>query len=74
MYRTYVHELCFYMYCIHVREDSVLGSPFNGNWSRRFVLTFVIASCFGFFFSVCFCFLVLFVCVVFKVQHLRRPI
>ena len=55
---------------MHVREDSVIGSPFNVNWSLLFVFTFVIALYFFVFFD----FLILFVCVVFKVQHLRISI
>ena len=64
--------MCLVLICIRFREDFVIGSPFNVNWSLLFVFTFVIASCFVFF--LCFCFLVLFVCVVFKVQQLRISI
>ena len=40
MYRTYMHLV---LICIHVREDFVIGSPFNVNWSLLFVLTLVVA-------------------------------
>ena len=69
MYHTYTR---FVLICIHVREDSVIGSPFNVHWSLLFVFTFVIASCI--FFLCVFIFWFSFVCVVFKVQHLRISI
>ena len=58
-------RMCFVLMCIHVREDSVIGSPFNVHWSLLFVLTFVTASCVVFFLMCVFVFWFCFVCVVF---------
>ena len=49
MYRTYV---CFVLICIHVKEDSVIGSPFNVNWSLLFVFTSLLLLALYFFFFV----------------------
>ena len=55
--------LCSNKYSLHVREDSVIGSPFNVNWSLLFVLLSLLLLALRFFFCV-FLFFVLVLCVL----------
>ena len=60
MYRTY---MCLVLICISVREDSVIGNPFNVNWLLFLCSLLLLAL---YFFGCVFVFLILFVCVEFK--------
>ena len=71
MYRTYMRLV---LICIHVREDSEIGSPFMLNGHCFLCLLSLLLLALYFFFVCVFVFLILFVCVVFKVQHLRISI